>query len=161
MYTLLSTCLDKIDVYGFLDHIRVGLDDQHDIKMLAYLMLIRLTKVAATAVAQSKRKHSQNSIIPKQCAIGLDDFVTPFKTTLDFKMRSNAVKQEVEKNQELVRAVLRCVISLNPLSDPSLSPRFEQFIMDIRSGPLAEEYKLAFAEAESRENRTADYMDLS
>jgi cullin-associated NEDD8-dissociated protein 1 len=54
MYTLLSTCLDKIDVYGFLDHIRVGLDDQHDIKMLAYLMLIRLTKVAPTAVAQSK-----------------------------------------------------------------------------------------------------------
>jgi cullin-associated NEDD8-dissociated protein 1 len=54
MYTLLSTCLDKIDVYGFLDHIRVGLDDQHDIKMLAYLMLIRLSKVAPTAVSQRK-----------------------------------------------------------------------------------------------------------
>lgn len=76
-------------------------------------------------------------------------------------MRSNAVKQEVEKNQELIRAVLRCVIALSPLSDPSLSPRFEQFVMEVRMGPLAEEYKLTFAEAESRENRTADYMDLS
>lgn len=54
MYTLLNSCLDKIDVYGFLDHVRVGLDDQHDIKMLAYLMLIRLGKVAPTAVTQSK-----------------------------------------------------------------------------------------------------------
>lgn len=54
MYTLLSTCLDKIDVYGFLDHITAGLDDQHDIKMLACLMLIRLSKVAPTAVSQSK-----------------------------------------------------------------------------------------------------------
>ena len=54
MYTLLSTCLDKIDVHGFLDTVRSGLEDQHDIKMLAYLMLVRLGKVAPTAVMQSK-----------------------------------------------------------------------------------------------------------
>lgn len=30
-------------------------------------------------------------------------------------MRSNAVKQEVEKNQELVRATLRCLVSLQGL----------------------------------------------
>lgn len=76
-------------------------------------------------------------------------------------MRSNAVKQEVEKNQELVRAVLRCIIALNPLSDASVSPKYEQFVHSIRTGPLAEEYKLAYIEAESRENRVADYMDLS
>ncbi|KAI7907940.1 armadillo-type protein [Cokeromyces recurvatus] len=144
MYTLLSTCLDKVDVYGFLDHIRAGLDDQHDIKMLAYLMLVRISKVAPAAVSQR-----------------LNDFVEPFKTTLDFKMRSNAVKQEVEKNQELIRAVLRCIVALYPLSDPSMSPGFEMFVMNVRTGPFAEEYRLAFAEAEGRENRSNDYMDLS
>ncbi|KAI9258404.1 armadillo-type protein [Helicostylum pulchrum] len=144
MYTLLSTCLDKIDVYGFLDRVRIGMDDQHDIKMLAYLMLIRLGKVAPTAVTQR-----------------LDDLITPFKTTLDVKMRSNAVKQEVEKNQELIRAALRCIIALNHLSEPSVSPKFEAFVNDVQSGLLAEEYKLAVVEAESRENRSADYMDLS
>ncbi|OAD05429.1 TATA binding protein interacting protein [Mucor lusitanicus CBS 277.49] len=144
MYTLLSTCLDKIDVYGFLDHIRAGLDDQHDIKMLAYLMLIRLSKVAPTAVSQR-----------------LDDLIEPFKATLDFKMRSNAVKQEVEKNQELIRAVLRCIVALSPLSDPIVSPRFEQFVVAIKNGPFAEEIKLTIIETESRENRSADYMDLS
>ncbi|CAO3650666.1 unnamed protein product [Mucor hiemalis] len=144
MYTLLNTCLDKIDVYGFLDRVRVGLDDQHDIKMLAYLMLIRLGKVAPTAVTQR-----------------LDDLVTPLKTTLDFKMRSNAVKQEVEKNQELIRAALRCILALTHLSEPSVSPKFEHFVLEVRSGPLAEEYKLTVLEAESRENRSTDYMDLS
>jgi cullin-associated NEDD8-dissociated protein 1 len=110
----------------------------------------------------------------------LDDLVTPLKTTLDFKMRSNAVKQEVEKNQELIRAALRCIYALNHLSEPSkfffclfyqdqctylflsgVSPKFESFFVDVRTGPLAEEYKLTVLEAESRENRSADYMDLS
>ncbi|KAI8083963.1 armadillo-type protein [Gilbertella persicaria] len=143
MYTLLSTCLDKIDVYGFLDHICVGLDDQHDIKMLAYLMLIRLSKVTPTVVAQR-----------------LDDLVTPFKATLEFKMRSNAVKQEVEKNQELIRAVLRCIVALHPLADPTIAPRFDHLELEVSTGPLAEEFKLAVTEAESRENRV-DLMDLS
>ncbi|KAI8987133.1 armadillo-type protein [Pilobolus umbonatus] len=144
MYTLLSTCLNKIDIHAFLERVRSGLDDQHDIKMLVYLMLIRLAKVAPTAVAQK-----------------LDDLISPFKTTLDFKMRSNAVKQEVEKNQELIRAALRCIHSLSALSDSNASPRFEMFVFELKNGPLAEEYKLTVLEAESRENRNVEYMELS
>lgn len=60
MYTLLATCFDKIDVHTFLDKVRTGLEDQHDIKMLAYLMIIRLAKVAQTAVMQSKSDMSAN-----------------------------------------------------------------------------------------------------
>ncbi|KAI8375217.1 armadillo-type protein [Blakeslea trispora] len=144
MYTLLSTCLDKIDVYGFLDRVCAGLDDQHDIKMLACLTLIRLAKVRPTAVTQR-----------------LDDLVATFKATLDFKMRSNAVKQEIEKNQELVRAVLRCIVALHPLSDPNTSPRFDHLELEVSTGPLSSEFKLAIAEAESRESRAVDYMDVS
>ena len=54
MYTLLETCLDKVDVYAFLDRVRAGLEDQHEIKVLAHLMIIRLAHVAPTAVDQSK-----------------------------------------------------------------------------------------------------------
>lgn len=35
-------------------------------------------------------------------------------------MRSNAVKQEVEKNQELIRATLRCIAVLAGISDPGV-----------------------------------------
>ncbi|KAI7858974.1 armadillo-type protein [Circinella umbellata] len=147
MYTLLSTCLDKIDVHGFLDTVRSGLEDQHDIKMLAYLMLVRLGRVAPTAVMQK-----------------LDDLVDPLKSTLDFKMRSNAVKQEVEKNQELVRATLRCMVGLANLSYTGVSPRFAQFIKEVQSGPLEAEYTNTLIEANNRDtirNTTGDYMDIS
>ncbi|KAG0170737.1 Cullin-associated NEDD8-dissociated protein 1 [Apophysomyces sp. BC1034] len=144
MYTLLSTCLDKLDIHGFLERVQAGLDDQHDIKMLAYLMLIQLSKIATTAVSQK-----------------LDDLVNPLKTTLDFKMRSNAVKQEVERNQELVRATLRCIVTLASLSDPGVTPRFDNFVKEVKVGPLGEDYKMTLIEAENRESRTTDYMDLS
>lgn len=118
MYTLLSNSLDRIDVHGFLERVTIALNDQHDIKMLAYLMLIRLGKVAPSAVTQSKKKKIEfvrsNSDL---FLLELDDLVEPLKTTLDFKMRSNAVKQEVEKNQELIRADLRCILSLSSLCD--------------------------------------------
>jgi cullin-associated NEDD8-dissociated protein 1 len=40
--------------------VQIGLNDQHDIKMLVYLMLSRLGKVAATAISQSKSKKIEN-----------------------------------------------------------------------------------------------------
>ncbi|CAO3610365.1 unnamed protein product [Cunninghamella echinulata] len=144
LYTLLTTCLDKIDIHGYLECVRTGLDDQQDIKMLVYLMLVRLGKISPTNVAQK-----------------LDDLVTPLKQTLDFKIRSNAVKQELEKNQELVRATLRCIVGLDHLSNASISPKFEQFVEDVQNGPLADEYKNTVIEAGKRELRTSDYMDLS
>jgi hypothetical protein len=41
----------------------------------------------------------------------------PLKATIDFKVKGNAVKQEVEKNQELVRSALRAVAALSKLAD--------------------------------------------
>lgn len=43
--------------------------------------------------------------------------IGPLKATIDFKVKGNAVKQEVEKNQELVRSALRAVASLSKLAD--------------------------------------------
>ncbi|VVC90545.1 unnamed protein product [Leptidea sinapis] len=38
MYTLLGTCLDRLDVFEFLRHVEDGLRDHYDIKMLTYLI---------------------------------------------------------------------------------------------------------------------------
>ncbi|CDS10708.1 hypothetical protein LRAMOSA11194 [Lichtheimia ramosa] len=144
LYALLGY-FDSIDANDFLDRVRDGLNDQHDIKMLAYLMLGRLAKIVPNAIQQR-----------------LDEYAEPLKITLDFKMRSNAVKQEVEKNQELVRATLRCIVSLQGL-EHSGSPKFNALSKDVRTGPLAEEYKKTMTEIDSREatRGTNDYMDLS
>ena len=52
MYTLLETCLERIDVYVFLEHVEEGLKDHYDIKMLTYLMLARLARLCPQAVLQ-------------------------------------------------------------------------------------------------------------
>lgn len=52
MYTLLETCLDRLDIYVFLEHVESGLRDHYDIKMLTYLMLTRLAHLCPQAVLQ-------------------------------------------------------------------------------------------------------------
>ena len=54
MYTLLDSCLDRIDIFEFLNHVEDGLKDHYDIKMLTYLMLVRLSHLCPSAVLQSK-----------------------------------------------------------------------------------------------------------
>lgn len=54
MYTLLDSCLDRLDVFEFLNHVENGLKDHYDIKMLTYLMVARLAQLCPTAVLQSK-----------------------------------------------------------------------------------------------------------
>ena len=54
MYTLLDSCLDRIDIFEFLKHVEDGLNDHYDIKMLTYLMLVRLAHLCPSAVLQRK-----------------------------------------------------------------------------------------------------------
>ena len=54
MYTLLDSCLDRIDIFEFLKHVEDGLNDHYDIKMLTYLMLVRLAHLCPNAVLQRK-----------------------------------------------------------------------------------------------------------
>ncbi|CAO3683491.1 unnamed protein product [Umbelopsis vinacea] len=143
MYTLLETCLDKVDVYAFLDRVKAGLEDQHEIKVLAHLMIIRLAHVAPTAVEQK-----------------IDEMIGPLKATIDFKVKGNAVKQEVEKNQELVRSALRAVAALSKLADMAPTFRFIQFENEIENGQYAEEYQNIWHDNESKEYRS-DLMDIS
>ena len=52
MYTLLDSCLDRLDIFEFLNHVEDGLKDHYDIKMLTYLMLIRLAHLCPSAMLQ-------------------------------------------------------------------------------------------------------------
>ena len=54
MYTLLDSCLDRLDIFEFLRHVEDGLNDHYDIKMLTYLMLVRLAHLCPNAVLQRK-----------------------------------------------------------------------------------------------------------
>ena len=118
MYTLLETCLDRIDIYVFLEHVEEGLRDHYDIKMLTYLMLTRLSHLCPQAVLQR-----------------LERLVEPLKTTVTSKVRRNAVKQEFEKQDELKRSAMRAVAALLTIPDADKNPQLSDFVSHIKSTP--------------------------
>ncbi|KAJ3235971.1 Cullin-associated NEDD8-dissociated protein 1, partial [Chytriomyces hyalinus] len=94
MYTLLERCLSKIEIFAFLDRVAAGLSDPaQEIRMLNHTMLQRL--VAASPAALASR---------------LDTMVAPLKEALATVPKTNAVKQEIEKVNELVRSSVRAVL---------------------------------------------------
>jgi cullin-associated NEDD8-dissociated protein 1 len=95
MYTLLDTCVDRLDIFEFLSHVQDGLKDHYDIKMLTYLMVARVAQLCPGAVLTK-----------------LDKLVEPLKSTVTTKVKANAVKQEYEKQDELKRSAMRAVAAL-------------------------------------------------
>ncbi|KAG0714350.1 Cullin-associated NEDD8-dissociated protein 1 [Chionoecetes opilio] len=109
MYTLLETCLDRVDIYVFLEHVEGGLRDHYDIKMLTYLMLTRLAHLCPQAVLQR-----------------LERLVEPLRTTVTTKVKANSVKQEYEKQDELKRSAMRAVAALLTIPDADKNPQLSE-----------------------------------
>ncbi|KAG0233459.1 Cullin-associated NEDD8-dissociated protein 1 [Actinomortierella wolfii] len=135
MYTLLDKCRDRVEISAFIDRVIAGLSDLADIKMLAHLMLVRLSLVSPTAITQR-----------------LDDVVDPIQTTLNFRPKATAVKQELEKNQEVVRSALRALAYLSRLADPATTPKFATFLQEVRSGPHVYDFNQYVHESETRDD---------
>jgi len=148
MLTLIETCLDRIDIYALLGVVIKGLSDPSpDIKMLCHLMLQRLAILSPTTVFQR-----------------LDDVIEPLRETLFNKLKTTAVKQEIEKNTGLIRSAARTVLLVqkslsNDLSSSAQSVRFEQLIKEVKGDELSSVLVGILNEVEG--NGTAVSMDIS
>lgn len=118
MYTLLETCLERLDIFEFMTHMEDGLKDQHDIKLLTYLMLARLSALCPTQVLQR-----------------LDRLCEPLKAQIQAKAKTNAVKQENDKQDELRRAALRAVFALQRVPDADRQQQLSEILTSIRTSP--------------------------
>ncbi|KAK1906373.1 Cullin-associated NEDD8-dissociated protein 1 [Dissostichus eleginoides] len=116
MYTLLDSCLDRLDIFTFLNHVEDGLKDHYDIKMLTFLMLARLSSLCPSAVLQR-----------------LDRLVEPLRATCTTKVKANSVKQEFEKQDELKRSAMRAVVALLTIPEAEKSPLMSEFQSQISS----------------------------
>jgi len=125
MLTLLETCLNKIDINEFTNRVLSGLSDEDEIKVLCYLMLIRLSHIAPTTIASR-----------------LDQSTEAFSATINLKLKDNSVKQDHERTAELQRSALRALVALLRVSSPSTSPKFCQLIKDTSNHPtLGQDFK--------------------
>ena len=117
MYTLLDTCLARLDLHEFLVRVVAGLsDDSDEVKVLAHMMLFRLSQVAPTAISQR-----------------LDD-ITPAleKSMKGATVTKDTVKQDIERAGELQRSTLRAVVALSKVAQPGGSPRFDALVDSTR-----------------------------
>jgi len=126
MYTILDTCLSKIDIYEFFSVVLRGLSDSADeIKVLCHMMLFRLSQVAPTTVSQRLDEASPD----------LEESVKGATVTKD------TVKQDIERGAELQRSALRAVAALSKISSPAVSPRFDNFVTQVEKGGLGSEFR--------------------
>jgi cullin-associated NEDD8-dissociated protein 1 len=96
LYSLMETAFSRINILNFYDRIIAGLSDEHDIRALCNLMLTKLVVLD-----------------PDETSRRLDSIALCFRTILSTQLKDNAVKQEVEKQQEASRSCLRVSLLLH------------------------------------------------
>ncbi|PBK61875.1 ARM repeat-containing protein [Armillaria solidipes] len=119
MYTLLDTCLTKIDLHEFLGRVIPGLTDESDeIKVISHMMLFRLAQVAPAAVSQR-----------------LDEAAPPLEKTMKgATVTKDTVKQDLERAAELQRSALRAVGALSKIG-AGVSPKFDNLVEELKKNP--------------------------
>ena len=137
MYVLLENSLDALVIPDFVQALNRGLADVDDIKMLSHLMLGRLATLASSQLLES-----------------LDDLVDHLNETVTTKSKEGAVKQDVEKNEEIIKSALRAILLCSHIPNVESKEKFFKFFNEVvKVGELGE--KLAALEGTSH-----DLMDL-
>ena len=116
MYTMLDTCLDRLDIFEFITNLEKGLKDHYDIKMLTYLMLTRLS-----------------SLCPAAILARLDQLLDGLKATIQSNVKPESVKQEYEKQLELKRSAIRALVTILQIQDAIKNPKLSEFISQIKA----------------------------
>ncbi|GMH24451.1 hypothetical protein Nepgr_026294 [Nepenthes gracilis] len=123
--TLLDNCLDQVNPSSFIvPYLKSGLDDHYDVKMPCHLILSKLADKCPPAVLAV-----------------LDSLVDPLLKTINFRPKQDAVKQEVDRNEDMIRSALRAIASLNRISGGDCSIKFKNLMNEIAKAPaLSEKY---------------------
>jgi len=92
----MEIAFSRINTLDFYNRVIDGLKDEHDIRTLCNLMLTKLVVLD-----------------PDETSRRLDSIAECFKKTLSIKLKENAVKQEIEKQEEAIKSVLRVSLILH------------------------------------------------
>jgi cullin-associated NEDD8-dissociated protein 1 len=91
----MESAFSRISLIDLYDRIIAGLGDDNDIRALCNLMISKLV-----------------FIDPDETTRRLDSIAQAFRATLSIKLKDSAVKQELEKQEEATRSVLRVTLLL-------------------------------------------------
>ncbi|GKD08966.1 cullin-associated NEDD8-dissociated protein 1 [Tanacetum coccineum] len=98
--------------------------DHYDVKMPCHLILSKLADKCPSSVLAV-----------------LDSLVDHLQKTVNFRPKQDAVKQEVDRNEDMIRSALRAISSLNRISGGDCSHKFKNLMAEIeKSQSLWEKY---------------------
>ncbi|XP_076924300.1 cullin-associated NEDD8-dissociated protein 1-like [Bidens hawaiensis] len=113
--TLLDNCLDQLNPSSFIvPYLKSGLDGHYDVKMPCHLILSKLADKCPSSVLAV-----------------LDSLLEPLQKTVNFKPKQDAVKQEVDRNEDMIRSALRAIASLNRVSGGDCSHKLKNLMAEI------------------------------
>lgn len=74
--------------------------------------------------------------------LGLSNLVDALRTTVQTKVNEGAVKQQVERNEEMIRSALRAIAAAAKIPNIESATKFDEFLRTtIVEGPLAAKYQ--------------------
>ncbi|KAJ3680666.1 hypothetical protein LUZ60_016944 [Juncus effusus] len=129
--TLLDSCLDQVNPSSFIAPFLIsGLSDHYDVKMPCHLILSKLADKCPSAVLAV-----------------LDSLVEPIEKTINHRPKTDAVKQEVDRNEDMIRSALRAIASISRVSGSDCSMKFKMLMNHITSTPsLSEKFNAVRSE---------------
>jgi cullin-associated NEDD8-dissociated protein 1 len=95
LYALMETAFSRINNIDFYDRVVAGLKDDNDIRQLCNLMVTKLI-----------------AIDPDETTRRLNSIAEAYRSVLSVKLKDNAVKQDLEKQEEANKSILRVTLLL-------------------------------------------------
>ena len=113
-------------------------DPAHEIQSLGHLMVVKVAALPSFVGRLSQLKPT------------IEDLVDSIRATLETKLKETAVKQEVEKQNELIRSALRALLHIakacgavtipEGTKDVSLTPsivsKLDTFLQELKASPV-------------------------
>ena len=134
MHTAVNRCFENIqpEADAFLDLIISGLADHYDISKTSHLSLADHYSLKMTCygiLAKLCELH------PSGCVSKADLILPPLYKTLIYKLKSDAVKQEQERLEEVQLACMRCVKSISRVAGMKDTEMFGKLMISFNKNP--------------------------
>lgn len=119
LYTILDSAAAQFDVATFIENALKGLVDHYDIQLVSFVIFARLAQ------------HYPEDVLRR-----LDDITDKLTVTIDATTKQNAVKQEIEKSDELKRSAVRSIFALKCIPGSDKSQKLAVLVKKVEAVPL-------------------------
>jgi len=112
MFTLLETCLSRLELQAFIKPLVSGLGDEYDIQLLNHQIIIRLAKTASSALLA-----------------GLEQLLAPLTICVNTAPKDANNAEQVERTAGLIRSAMRAIAAVKQIPDVAdTCPQFQEFM---------------------------------